>query len=153
MIIPTMGTLPARQHSDDAGADLAIVQDVHIPAGEIRTVELGTQLAIPRHPSEVLTRFTGSIKAYAGLILPRSGLGARGVTLANSVGLIDAGYRGVLKAALINHSREAVKLAAGERVAQLVLIEVMLPQFVEVEHFDGLTERGAGGFGSTGMAS
>ena len=88
---------------------------------------------------------------YAGLVLPRSGLAARhGISLVNAPGLIDAGYRGELQVLLLNTDREAAfEIAAGDRIAQLVVIAVALPEPVEAH---ALTEavRGSGGFGSTG---
>ena len=87
----------------------------------------------------------------AGLVLPRSGLAARhGIALVNAPGLIDAGYRGEIRVLLLNTDRsQPVEIAAGDRIAQLVLVSVQTPEVIEV---DGLaaSERGAGGFGSSG---
>jgi len=88
---------------------------------------------------------------HAGLVLPRSGLAARhGIALVNAPGLIDAGYRGEIKVLLLNTDpEEPCVLAAGDRIAQLVLIAVAMPDVVEVTELDS-TDRAAGGFGSTG---
>ena len=87
----------------------------------------------------------------AGLVLPRSGLAARhGISVVNAPGLIDSGYRGELRVLLLNTDREQpFEIAAGARIAQLVLVSVALPVAVEVEALDD-SERGAGGFGSSG---
>ena len=88
---------------------------------------------------------------HAGLVLPRSGLAAkRGIALVNAPGLIDAGYRGELRVLLLNTDREQpCEIAVGDRVAQLVIIRVELPQTVEVDELPD-SERGSGGFGSSG---
>jgi dUTP pyrophosphatase len=88
---------------------------------------------------------------YAGLVLARSGLAARhGIALVNAPGLIDAGYRGELQVLLLNtDTRATCELGAGDRIAQLVLIAVATPEVVEVDQLEA-TERGAGGFGSSG---
>ena len=87
----------------------------------------------------------------AGLVLPRSGLAARhGVALVNAPGLIDAGYRGEIRVLLLNTDRRArFELAAGQRIAQLVLVRIETPAVVEVQALAG-SQRGAGGFGSSG---
>jgi dUTP pyrophosphatase len=132
-----LAKLPVRAHPADAGVDLYALEAVTLGPGERAAVRTGIAVEIPPH--------------QAGLVLPRSGLALRhGVALVNAPGLIDAGYRGELRVLLLNTDRsESVALAAGERIAQLVLIEVALPEIVEV---DTLSEsaRGAGGFGSSG---
>jgi dUTP pyrophosphatase len=87
----------------------------------------------------------------AGLVLPRSGLAARhGIALVNAPGLIDSGYRGEIVVLLLNTDRSArFEMAAGDRVAQLVLVRVQTPAVLEVEELE-MSERGAGGFGSSG---
>ncbi|MEY2341019.1 dUTP diphosphatase [Acidithiobacillus sp. IBUN Pt1247-S3] len=85
----------------------------------------------------------------AALLLPRSGLGHKGLVLGNLVGLIDADYQGPLKVSLWNRGREPFTIAVGERVAQMILVPVLRPQVHVVEEFVA-TERGEGGFGSTG---
>jgi dUTP pyrophosphatase len=130
-------TLPRRAHPGDAGLDLCTLEDVELAPGERRAVPTGLAVEIPR--------------GQAGLVLPRSGLALRqGIALVNAPGLIDAGYRGELKVLLLNTDRtETASLAAGERIAQLVLITVSLADVSEVETLAD-SARGAGGFGSTG---
>ncbi len=89
-------------------------------------------------------------EGYAGLVTPRSGLAARhGLGVANGPGLVDAGYRGELCVILINHGPEPVEISRGERIAQLVVVPVAAPEFVEVTELPP-SSRGTGGFGSTG---
>ena len=129
--------LPQRAHSGDAGLDLASTIDVEVPAGERAMVPTGVAVAIP--------------PGHAGLVLPRSGLASRhGLTLANAPGLIDAGYRGEITCAVVNLNRSVpVRIVRGDRIAQLVIVAV--PD-VEPEWTDELpgSERGSGGFGSSG---
>jgi dUTP pyrophosphatase len=128
--------LPARARPDDAGLDLYAAETTTIEPGGRALVPTGIALAIP----------TG----YAGLVLPRSGLALRhGLTLLNTPGLIDAGYRGEVKVLLVNHDRAAVTVARGDRIAQLVIQRVEPAELVEVDELPP-TDRGAGGFGSTG---
>jgi dUTP pyrophosphatase len=131
--------LPTAQREGDAGLDLRANVDVELLPGERAMVPTGVAVAIPA--------------GHAGLVLPRSGLAAkRGLTLANAPGLIDAGYRGEVMVAAVNLDRtDAVKIARGDRVAQLVI--VALPN-VEPRWASALpeSERGDGGFGSTGSS-
>lgn len=129
--------LPHRAHPGDAGADLVTVSDLSLAPGERALAPTGIALAIPA--------------GYVGLIHPRSGLAFRsGLTVLNAPGTIDAGYRGEIKVLLYNASpSETITLKAGERIAQLVIVAVALPQFAAVSDLDDTT-RGADGFGSTG---
>jgi dUTP pyrophosphatase len=133
------GQLPQAQHPGDAGLDLRAAEGVTVKPGERAMVPTGVAVAIP--------------DGHAGLVLPRSGLASRkGLTLANAPGLIDAGYRGEVVCAMVNlDPHAAVEIAAGDRIAQLVIVAVpdVSPAFVEE-----LPEspRGAGGFGSTGVS-
>jgi dUTP pyrophosphatase len=128
--------LPARARADDAGLDLYAAEAATIEPGARALVPTGIALAIPA--------------GYAGLVLPRSGLALRhGLTLLNTPGLIDAGYRGEVKVLLVNHDRAAVTVARGDRIAQLVIQRVEPAELVEVDELP-TTDRGAGGFGSTG---
>lgn len=129
--------LPVRAHHDDAGLDLCALEGGTIGAGERAQVRTGIAVEIP--------------PGHAGLVLPRSGLAARhGISLVNAPGLIDAGYRGELQVLLLNTDREAAfELTAGDRIAQLVVVAVALPEPVEAEELSDAV-RGAGGFGSTG---
>ena len=128
--------LPVHARPGDAGLDLRASESVRLEPGERRLVPTGLAVAIP--------------PGYAGLVLPRSGLAMqKGVTVLNAPGLIDSGYRGELKVLLINHGAEPADLARGERIAQLVVQPVAEVKLVEVDRLPE-SERGAGGFGSTG---
>lgn len=128
--------LPTRAHAGDAGADLYAAEPVSIPPGERRDVGTGLALAIPL--------------GCAGFVQPRSGLAFRhGIMVTNSPGLIDAGYRGELRVSLYNSGLEALSIEVGDRIAQLVVQRVETPSFEAVDVL-GETDRGAGGFGSTG---
>lgn len=132
---PTL-PLPAYARADDAGLDLRAAEATTMEPGGRALVPTGIALAIP--------------PGYAGLVLPRSGLALRhGVTVLNAPGLIDAGYRGEVKVLLINHDPEPVTVGRGERIAQLVLQRVERAELAEVAELP-TSERGAGGFGSTG---
>ena len=105
-------------------------------------------------PGERAAAATGAAAAippgFAGLIVPRSGLAARsGVGVVNAPGLIDSGYRGEIKVVLINHGRKVFEIARADRIAQLVIVPCAAPEIELVEHLDE-TERGPGGFGSSG---
>jgi dUTP pyrophosphatase len=131
--------LPSYAHDGDAGLDLCAAEDVVLAPMARAAVATGLAIAVP----------TG----WVGLVHPRSGLALRqGLTVANAPGTIDAGYRGELKVILVNLGDEAVAIARGDRVAQLVLQEVAIADVVEVDDLDDTT-RGAGGFGSTGVRS
>jgi dUTP diphosphatase len=131
--------LPSAQHPGDAGLDLRAAVDAVVQPGERVMIPTGVAVAIP--------------EGHAGLVLPRSGLASKhGLTMANSPGLIDAGYRGEVICAAVNLDREApVKVHIGDRIAQLVV--VALPH-VEPVWADELPEsrRGGSGFGSTGTS-
>jgi dUTP pyrophosphatase len=129
--------LPTRAYDADAGLDLYALEPARLEPGERASVRTGIAVEIP--------------EGRAGLVLPRSGLAARhGIALVNAPGLIDAGYRGEVQVLLLNTDREqAFVVAAGDRIAQLVLMRIEVPAIVEVEELTA-TERGAGGFGSSG---
>ncbi|MCB0925554.1 MAG: dUTP diphosphatase [Mycobacterium sp.] len=134
--------LPARAHEGDAGVDLFSARDVELEPGQRALVPTGIAVAIPQ--------------GMVGLVHPRSGLAARvGLSIVNSPGTIDAGYRGEIKVALINLDQaESIVIRRGDRIAQLLVQRVELPVLVEVASFDeaGLAEtsRGDGGHGSSG---
>jgi len=130
-------TLPTRAHESDAGLDLYAAEGARISPGGRVSVGTGLAAAIP--------------EGLAGLVLPRSGLALKhGVTLANSPGLIDPGYRGEVRVLLINTDQNSeFKVAAGDRIAQLVLVPIALATPLESDPLDS-TARGAGGFGSSG---
>jgi dUTP pyrophosphatase len=129
--------MPTRAYPDDAGLDLRSVEEGVLAPGSRATVRTGIALEIPF--------------GCAGLVLPRSGLAERhGIALVNSPGLIDAGYRGEIKVLLLNTDREEpFTVSVGDRIAQLVLVVMETPPMIEVEEL-AASERGAGGFGSSG---
>jgi dUTP pyrophosphatase len=135
--LDSRATLPTRAYANDAGLDLCALEPATLEPGERASVRTGLAVEIP--------------EGYAGLVLPRSGLAARhGIALVNAPGLIDSGYRGELRVLLLNTDREAAcSIGAGDRIAQLVLVAVSMPAVVEVGELSG-SERGDGGFGSTG---
>lgn len=129
--------LPHYAHPGDAGADLVTTVDVTLAPGERRLVPTGIAIALPQ--------------GYVGLVHPRSGLAANhGLSIVNAPGTVDAGYRGEVSVLLVNLDRHTpVRLARGDRIAQLVVQRVERGRFVEVERLPG-SARGAGGYGSTG---
>ncbi len=136
----TEAKLPERAYTGDAGYDLSAAESVVLAPGGRAVVRTGLAIAVP--------------DGYAGLVLPRSGLAVRhGVSLVNTPGLIDPGYRGELMVPLINHDREETfEVMVGMRIAQLVLVRVAEARFVSVELLEeGADERGEGGFGSSGV--
>lgn len=128
--------LPVRAHEADAGADLRASRYEKFMPGEIKTVPTGVRVAIP--------------KGYVGLLFARSSLCNLGAMLANGVGVIDSGYTGEIKVPLFNASPRVFELPASERIAQLIIVPCELPTFRRVEALEK-TERGEGGFGSTGV--
>ncbi len=129
--------LPSYAHPGDAGADLRTTVDVSLAPGERALVPTGIGIALP--------------DGYVALVHPRSGLAARhGLSIVNSPGTVDAGYRGEVKVMLINHDPvEAVELRRGDRIAQLVIQRFERARFVEVGQLPD-SVRGEGGYGSTG---
>jgi dUTP pyrophosphatase len=128
--------LPERAYAGDAGLDLATCEAVRLAPGERALVPTGLAVAIP--------------EGYAGFVQPRSGLAARdGITVVNSPGLVDAGYRGEIHVVLLNTDRERTFTAeAGERIAQLVVLAVPELTLREVADLPP-SERGVRGFGSS----
>ncbi len=132
--------VPTRAHADDAGFDLHATESAHLAPGERAAVGCGFAIALPPET--------------AALVVPRSGLAlTQGVGVVNAPGLIDAGYRGEIRVILINHDATAShQVNVGDRIAQLVVIELPSVTFAEVDSLpDSL--RGRGGFGSTGTGS
>jgi dUTP pyrophosphatase len=131
-------TLPSRAYGGDAGLDLHALEGVALAPGQRAAVHTGIAVEIPA--------------GQAGLVLPRSGLALRhGIALVNAPGLIDAGFRGELVVLLLNTDRMATyQVAAGERIAQLVLVSVHTPRVEEVDVL-AASHRGVGGFGSSGL--
>jgi dUTP pyrophosphatase len=132
--------VPAYAHPGDAGADLVATETVVLGPGERATVGTGTAIALP--------------DGYAAFVVPRSGLAAKhGITIVNTPGTVDAGYRGEIRVILLNTDRSApYTITAGDRIAQLVVMPVSRARFVPVERLPG-SHRGEGGFGSTGYAN
>lgn len=130
--------LPTYGSAEAAGADLYACLDetVTVEPGETVFIPTGIALEVP--------------KGCAGLIYARSSMGAkRGLAPANKVGVIDSDYRGQIMVALHNHSNSSQQVAPDERIAQLLITPVLTPQYEQVEELSD-TDRGAGGFGSTG---
>jgi len=129
--------LPSRAHPGDAGSDLYAAADVELAPGQRAVIGTGVAIALP--------------VGYAAFVHPRSGLAAEhGVTIVNAPGTVDAGYRGEIKVIVLNTDAEQpVRLRRGDRIAQLVIQRVQIPDFVEVETLPG-SQRGADGHGSTG---
>ncbi|HEY4151722.1 MAG TPA: dUTP diphosphatase [Pseudolysinimonas sp.] len=131
---------PSYAHPGDAGADLVSTDDVTLAPGERQTVGTGVSIALP--------------DGYVALVVPRSGLAAKhGITVVNTPGTVDAGYRGEIRVILLNtDAAEPYTIAAGDRIAQLLVLPVTRARFVSVERLPG-TERGESGFGSTGYGA
>jgi dUTP pyrophosphatase len=128
--------VPRYARDGDAGLDLHAAEPGALRPGERRIIRTGVALAIPG--------------GFAGFVLPRSGLALRqGVTVLNAPGLIDAGYRGEIQVLLVNHGDAVFEVKRGDRIAQLVIQRIEAVELVEVEELPD-SERGAGGFGSTG---
>ena len=134
------GVVPSYAHPGDAGCDLVSTETLVVGPGQRAVVSTGTSVALP--------------DGYVGLVGPRSGLAARhGVTLVNSPGVIDAGYRGEIKVVILNtDSSEGFAIEAGDRIAQLLICPASRARFHEVEKLPG-SDRGDNGFGSTGTRS
>ena len=130
--------IPERAYAGDAGFDLAACERVELEPGERATVGTGLAVAIP--------------EGYAGFVQPRSGLAARhGITIVNTPGLVDSGYRGELRVILLNtDSREAFIIERGMRIAQLVVVPTPEFELLEVDELPE-SERGVRGFGSSAV--
>lgn len=131
--------IPRYAKGGDAGADIVSRIDFTIAPGERALIPTGIAIALP--------------DGYVALVHPRSGLAIKhGITMVNSPGTVDAGYRGELQIILINHDKsESVSFKRGDRIAQLVIQKVERAEFIEVEELPG-SGRGSGGFGSTGRS-
>ena len=126
--------LPKRANATDAGADLRSTEKCEIYPGETKLVDSGVAVKIPQ--------------GFGGFVFNRSGQGSKGIMLLNGVGVIDSDYRGNIKILLKNISDNKYKIEVGDRIAQLVIMPVILCDFVDSWND---TERGTGGFGSTGQ--
>lgn len=129
--------MPHYAHIGDAGADLVAAVGVRLEPGERALVPTGVRIALP--------------DGYAAFVVPRSGLAAKhGITIVNSPGTVDSGYRGEIKVSLLNtDSSSAYDVAVGDRIAQLIIMPVTRANFIPVDELDD-SARGADGFGSTG---
>lgn len=125
--------LPERAHLNDAGADLKSTEAVEIYPGEQKLIDTGVAVKVP--------------EGYGGFVFNRSSQGKRGVSIPHSVGVIDADYRGNIKIILKNNGDDIYRIAIGDKIGQLVIMPVLLVDFVDAWND---TERGTGGFGSTG---
>ena len=129
--------LPHYAHDGDAGVDLYSTEDYVLRPGQRILVSTGIKMAIP--------------KGYEGQLRPKSGLALNhGISVCNSPGTIDSGYRGEIGVIAINHSKEEFKIEKGTKIAQMVFNKIEKAEFEEVKDFD-TTKRGQNGFGSTGL--
>lgn len=128
-------SLPFRAHDDDAGFDLASVEDVVIPAGEWKLVSTGLGITVP--------------KGTYGRVAPRSGVSTKGISI--NAGVIDRAYTGVVKCLMVNHGKLPYEVKKGDRICQLILEKIVCD--CEVQLVDDLqeTKRGEKGFGSSGI--
>lgn len=130
--------VPEYKTVGSAGADLVSVHDLDIQPGKVGIVSLGFSVSLP--------------SGYEIQVRPRSGLAAvHAITVLNAPGTVDSDYRGPMSVLLINHGNQVFHVSKGDRVAQMILAEVCQARFEEVEVLDE-TERGKGGFGSTGRS-
>jgi len=132
-------TIPTYSHPGDAGADLSSAENLVLHPGERATVATGVSIALPA--------------GFVVFVVPRSGLAAKhGITVVNSPGTVDAGYRGELKVTLLNTDlREPFTINKGDRIAQMIVMPVVQARFIPVDKLPE-SERGESGFGSTGIA-
>jgi len=134
------GEIPSYAHPGDAGADLCAGESCTLAPGQRATIGTGVSLALPN--------------GYVGFVVPRSGIAANhGITVVNSPGTVDAGYRGEIRVTLLNTDTERpFAIALGDRIAQLIVMPVSRATFVPVGKLPG-SHRGSSGFGSTGVRS
>jgi len=139
-VLISAATVPSYAHPGDAGADLVSTDELVLEPGQRATVGTGVSIALP--------------DGYVAFVVPRSGLAAKhGITVLNSPGTVDAGYRGEIRVTLLNtDSTEAYPVAVGDRIAQLIVLPVSRARFIPVETLPG-SHRGSGGFGSTGYSA
>jgi len=139
-VLISAATVPSYAHPGDAGADLVSTDELVLDPGQRATVGTGVSIALP--------------DGYVAFVVPRSGLAAKhGITVVNSPGTVDAGYRGEIRVTLLNtDSSESYSIAVGDRIAQLIVMPVARARFIPVETLPG-SHRGTGGFGSTGYSA
>ncbi|SBS71015.1 dUTP diphosphatase [uncultured Microbacterium sp.] len=132
--------VPVYAHPGDAGADLVSAEAIRLEPGRRALVGTGVRIALP--------------EGYVAFVVPRSGLAAKhGITIVNSPGTVDAGYRGEIKVSLLNTDLDnAFDIASGDRIAQLIVMPVPRATFIPVTTLPG-SARGDGGFGSTGITT
>lgn len=132
--------VPSYSHPGDAGADLSSTEALTLAPGERATVGTGVSIALPA--------------GYVAFVVPRSGLASKhGITVVNSPGTVDAGYRGEIKVTLLNtDSSQPFDIAVGDRIAQMIVMPVTQARFIPVEKLP-VSERGDSGFGSTGLSA
>lgn len=138
MDVPIIASqVPTYAHPGDAGADLVSTEALRLEPGQRALVGTGVSIALP--------------DGYAAFVVPRSGLAAKhGITVVNSPGTVDAGYRGEIKVTLLNtDAQTAYDIAVGDRIAQVIVMPVSRARFIPVDELPD-SARGAGGFGSTG---
>jgi dUTP pyrophosphatase len=137
-VLIASGSIPVYAHPGDAGADLTAAESVVLAPGARATVPTGVSIALP--------------DGYVAFVVPRSGLAAKhGITIVNSPGTVDAGYRGELRVTMLNTDAvEEFTIEAGDRIAQLIVMPVSKAIFVPVHKLPG-SHRGEDGFGSTGL--
>lgn len=138
-VLITASILPSYAHPGDAGADLHSSQALVLAPGERALVGTGVSIALP--------------DGFAAFVVPRSGLAFKhGITIVNSPGTVDAGYRGEIKVTLLNTDQDAsFSIAVGDRIAQIIIMPVARAAFIPVDRLPG-SQRGEGGFGSTGQS-
>ncbi len=139
-VLITAQSVPSYSHPGDAGADLSSSEALTLAPGQRETVGTGVSIALPA--------------GYVAFIVPRSGLAAKhGITVVNSPGTVDAGYRGEIKVTLLNtDSSDSFEIAIGDRIAQMIVMPVTQARFIPVEKLP-VSERGESGFGSTGLSA
>lgn len=140
LTLPTVvtGTAPTRAHQHDAGLDLYAAEQKMIHPHSHEKIRLGVKVAIP--------------KGYVGILVPRSSLGTRDLGLANDIGVIDSGFTGELCALIQNRGRVSQVIREGDKIVQLLIIPIVTPNITVVQEL-AETDRGDGGFGSTGEAA
>ncbi len=138
-VLITAETIPTYSHPGDAGADLSSAEELILQPGQRATVATGVSIALPA--------------GFVAFVVPRSGLAAKhGITVVNSPGTVDAGYRGELKVTLLNTDpSQPFTINKGDRIAQMIVMPVVQARFIPVEKLPE-SERGESGFGSTGIA-
>ena len=139
-VLITAQSVPSYSHPGDAGADLSSSEALTLAPGQRATVGTGVSIALPA--------------GFVAFIVPRSGLASKhGITVVNSPGTVEAGYRGEIKVTLLNtDSSDSFEIAIGDRIAQMIVMPVTQARFIPVEKLP-VSERGESGFGSTGLSA